>query len=201
MIKWKAETRKLSDLKGWDNNPRKITPERREELKNSLEQRGNFEPLVINIDGTVIAGNQRLSTLAELGVEEVEVVVPERELTEKEVKEIGLISNRHVGDWDKELLKEFTIELQDLGYDDLLPAPMFESSSEDAPEGDVDVDYPDEKDNGIKMVTFLMKASVHTKFQENIEKLKDQYDTDNLTDTVVQAVQECVDYIDENNKS
>ena len=43
---------------------------------------GNFEPLVINIDGTVLAGNQRLRVHKEQGDTEVEVSVPERELTD-----------------------------------------------------------------------------------------------------------------------
>jgi hypothetical protein len=120
-IKWHTETRKVSELKGWEDNPRTITKEAYQELKESVENLGNFDPLVINIDGTVIAGNQRLRYYVEKGEQEVEVSVPERELTEEEIKKIGIISNRHSGEWDMDKLAEgFSEVLGDLGLDDLL---------------------------------------------------------------------------------
>ena len=99
-MKWHTEVRKVSDLKNWEDNPRTISNEAYKELKKSINDLGNFEPLVINTDGTVLAGNQRLKIHAERGDTEVEVSVPERELTPEEVKKIGIISNRHSGEWD-----------------------------------------------------------------------------------------------------
>jgi len=121
-MKWHTERRKLSELKGWESNPRTITEKAYNELKASVGELGNFEPLVINIDGTVVAGNQRLRLAIENGEQEVEVSIPERELTEREIKKIGLISNRHSGEWDMDkLANEFEEVLEELGFDDLLP--------------------------------------------------------------------------------
>jgi len=121
-MKWEVEKRKLSELKNWENNPRTITSEKFDELVSSIDDLGNFEPLVINTDGTVIAGNQRLRVAQKLGETEVEVSVPDRKLTEEEIKKIGVISNRHSGEWDMDkLVNEFEDVLSDLGCEDLLP--------------------------------------------------------------------------------
>ena len=107
-MNWHTETRKISELKNWESNPRTISEESYKELKESINDLGNFEPLVINVDGTVLAGNQRLRIHKERGDIEVEVSVPERELTEQEIKKIGIISNRHSGEWDMDKLANET---------------------------------------------------------------------------------------------
>lgn len=131
-MNWHTETRKISELKNWESNPRVISEESYEELKESIGSLGNFEPLVINIDGTVLAGNQRLRVAKERGDKEVEVSVPERELTEQEIKKIGIISNRHSGEWDMDkLANEFEDILEELGFDDLLPEVKLEVKEDD----------------------------------------------------------------------
>lgn len=130
-MNWHTETRKISELKNWENNPRTITSDSYKELKESIDDLGNFEPLVINIDGTVIAGNQRLRVHIERGDKEVEVSVPERELTEQEIKKIGLISNRHSGEWDMDkLANEFEDVLEELGFDDLMSVSYEDKNKE-----------------------------------------------------------------------
>lgn len=132
MINWHLEKKKVSELKNWEKNPRTISEKAFKELESSVETLGNFEPLVANIDGTVIAGNQRLRVEMNKGTKEVDVYVPERELTEDEIKKIGIISNRHSGEWDFDILssdfEEILIELdiKDLlggfGFDNVLPS-------------------------------------------------------------------------------
>lgn len=132
MIKWHLEQRKISELRNWEKNPRTISKKAFKELEKSVDALGNFEPLVINIDGTVIAGNQRLRLEMKKGNNEVDVYVPERELSEEEIKKIGVISNRHSGDWDMDILaNEFDDVLKDLGFDDLLPELVMEVSEDD----------------------------------------------------------------------
>jgi site-specific DNA-methyltransferase (adenine-specific) len=131
-MNWHTETRKISELKNWESNPRTISEESYKELKESINDLGNFEPLVINVDGTVLAGNQRLRIHKERGDIEVEVSVPERELTEEEIKKIGIISNRHSGEWDMDkLANEFEDVLGELGFDDLLPEVELEVKEDD----------------------------------------------------------------------
>jgi len=131
-MKWTTQKRKLSELKNWEDNPRTISEEKFDELVSSVDELGNFGPLVINTDGTVIAGNQRLRVAQKLGETEVEVSVPERKLTEEEIKKIGIISNKHLGEWDMDkLANEFEDVLNDLGFDDLLPEVIEEVEEDD----------------------------------------------------------------------
>lgn len=131
-MKWHTEVRKVSELKNWESNPRNISEENFEELVSSIDDLGNFEPLVIDTDGTVIAGNQRLRVATKLGESEVEVSVPERKLTEQEIKKIGLISNRHSGEWDMDkLANEFEDVLEELGFDDLMPEVELDVKEDD----------------------------------------------------------------------
>ena len=132
MIKWHLEKKKVSELKNWEKNPRTISKKAFKELEKSVDALGNFEPLVINIDGTVIAGNQRLRLEMKKGNNEVDVYVPERKLSEEEVKKIGVISNRHSGDWDMDILaNEFDDILNELGFEDLLPEVRLEVEEDD----------------------------------------------------------------------
>lgn len=129
---WHTEIRKISELKNWEDNPRTISKEAYQELKESIDDLGNFEPLVVNVDGTVIAGNQRLRVHIENGDSEVEVSVPERELTEEEIKKIGIISNRHSGEWDMDkLANEFEDVLEELGFGDLMPEVELDVKEDD----------------------------------------------------------------------
>lgn len=122
-MKWTTKKVKISELKGWSKNPRQIKKDEYEKLVGSINELGNFEPLVINSDNTVIAGNQRLGVLQSQGIDEVEVSVPERELTQKEIDKIGLLSNRHSGEWDLDILaNEFDEDLLgEVGLLKLLP--------------------------------------------------------------------------------
>lgn len=59
-LEWKTEKRAISELVKSDINPRKITEEKKEALKRSLEKFNLAEIPCINKDNTVISGNQRL---------------------------------------------------------------------------------------------------------------------------------------------
>lgn len=121
MISWKTETRKISDLKGWDKNPRKISEKAYERLKKSIQDRGFHDVLKIDENNVVLSGNQRLKALVELGYDEVECKVCEQILTEKEKREVAIESNVQDGEFDLEMLQlEFEDELKELGFDDLL---------------------------------------------------------------------------------
>jgi hypothetical protein len=120
-ITWTTEQRAVKELIPYEYNPRKITPERLEKLKNSLNKFNLAEIPAINTDNVIIAGHQRVKTLLELGrgEEMIDVRVPNRTLTDKEYKEYNLISNVSVGYWDLDVLKEefADINLLDLGID------------------------------------------------------------------------------------
>ena len=79
---WHTETRKIKDLKEHEKNPRKITKDQMEKLKQSLKSFNYVETIVINLDNTILAGHMRIRALKALGriKEEIEVRVPNRQL-------------------------------------------------------------------------------------------------------------------------
>ncbi len=122
-LSWKTEQRLVKDLMIAEINPRKISQEQKEALTRSLEKFNLADIPVLNTDNTIISGNQRLQILYELGKgdEQIDVRVPNRKLSEAELKEYMLIANTHAGVFDVELLEahfedvniDFDIQLVD----------------------------------------------------------------------------------------
>lgn len=106
-IKWTPEIRQVSALKQWEKNPRKISPDAHDRLKEKVQREGMHQVLTIDQDGTVLSGNQRLEILRELGVLDVWCMIPERVLTEDERERVALESNVHEGRWKIEMLRTF----------------------------------------------------------------------------------------------
>lgn len=103
-IKWTDRVVKVSELVPYDKNPRKITVQQYDRLKASLIETGYHTPMLAQPDLRVIGGHQRKKALMELGITEVTVRVPERELTDEEFKRVLIQSNVHFGDWEVDTL-------------------------------------------------------------------------------------------------
>ena len=120
-LQWHTKKLKVKDLVPFNYNPRKITPERLESLKRSLEKYNLAEIPVANTDKVIIAGHQRIKILMDLGRgdELIDVRQPNRTLTEQEFKEYNVVSNISVGYWDVDILEECfaDIDLLELGLD------------------------------------------------------------------------------------
>ena len=120
-LKWETKKVKVKDLIELDINPRKISEAKKQKLIESLEKFNLAEIPAVNTDMQIIGGNQRVSALMMVGrgEEEIDVRVPNRKLTKKEVKEYAIISNTHAGEFDFEILDlEFAdIEIGELGFE------------------------------------------------------------------------------------
>lgn len=105
-IQWKTEKRKISDLKEYAHNPRKMPKRMFEQLKSSITDIGYAELVAIDTDNTIIAGHMRVAAMKALGREndEIEVRVPERKLTEDEFKRYLIVSNKVKGNFDNDML-------------------------------------------------------------------------------------------------
>lgn len=117
-LEWTTEKRKVNDLLPLEVNPRKISDAKRQQLIKSIEKFNLAEIPAINKDNTIIAGHQRIKALQMIdrGEEMIDVRVPNRQLTRKEVKEYNLISNTHAGDWDFEILE---VEFEDVKIEEI----------------------------------------------------------------------------------
>lgn len=103
-IVWTAKTFALSDLKPYENNPRRITETAYDNLKKSLQQDGYHQRLIATEDGLIIGGHQRLRALKELGFTKAEVLIPNRALTDVEIDRINIRDNLLFGDFDWDIL-------------------------------------------------------------------------------------------------
>lgn len=103
-IKWHTELLNVAALKEWSKNPRKITETEYKRLIESIKTYGFHDVLKIDTDGTIISGHQRKRALMEIGVEQVHVMKPDRQLTEKEREVIAVASNTHRGQFDHDIL-------------------------------------------------------------------------------------------------
>ena len=122
MINWHTEKRHLRDLIEWDKNPRQLSKHDAEHIQRSLEKFGVADPLVINTDNLIIGGHQRKRILQMIASADpdyqVDVRVPDRQLTDEEVAELNIRLNKNSGNWDWDVLaNEFeAIELIDWGF-------------------------------------------------------------------------------------
>lgn len=90
-----------------------------EKLKKRITARGFHDVLKIDTEGFILSGNQRKRALVDLGISEVNVLIPSRPLTSEERDKVVLESNRNDGEWDFDILaNEFEIDtLIDVGFD------------------------------------------------------------------------------------
>lgn len=115
--------RKLEELNRLDSNPRTITPEDMEKLKESIRNNPDYleaRPLVLSDrTGTlvIIDGNQRYEACLQLGLKEVPTVLLHG-LTEEREREIIIRANVNNGKWDLTKLFEWDYrELMDWGVE------------------------------------------------------------------------------------
>lgn len=120
-MNWTLKKIKVSELKEYKSNPRALTKKGLTDLENSINKFGIAEPPVLNTDLTIIGGHARKKTFQKLGIKEVNCYIPERELTEQEVKELNIRLNKNIaGEWDFDILaNEFEIpELIEWGFEE-----------------------------------------------------------------------------------
>jgi site-specific DNA-methyltransferase (adenine-specific) len=108
------QTLSVDALKPAAYNPRKklkAGDKEYEKIKNSIQEFGYVEPIIVNYDMTVIGGHQRLTVLKDMGYTEVQCVVVHIE-DEAKVKALNIALNKITGAWDEQLLADLLVDLQ-----------------------------------------------------------------------------------------
>lgn len=106
-IKWSVATVKVADLVPYCNNPRKITKSAFNTLVSNIKANGYTNRLITDGNGVILGGNQRLEALKKLGFDEIEVLVPDKELSQEQKERINVTDNVHAGTWDTDMLSTF----------------------------------------------------------------------------------------------
>lgn len=108
----------VSKLKPATYNPRKklkTGDKEYEKIKNSIEEFGFADPLVVNADMTIIGGHQRLTVAMALGYTEIPCAVVDIDKVREKALNIAL--NKITGAWDESLLAELLQDIQDSDFD------------------------------------------------------------------------------------
>lgn len=107
----KIQWRSIDDVYPYPNNPRHNN-EAVEYVANSIREFGWQQPIVVDTDGTIIAGHTRLKAAKMLGMDTVPVVVADN-LTPAQVNAYRLADNKvaEASTWDMEAL---AVELEGL---------------------------------------------------------------------------------------
>lgn len=108
----------IDSLKPAGYNPRKKLKKgdkEYEKIKKSIVEFGYVDPIIVNFDGTVIGGHQRLTVLSDLGYKEVQCVQVRID-DENKVKALNVALNKITGAWNEELLADLMVDLQDADF-------------------------------------------------------------------------------------
>ena len=112
------KTLPVSVLKPAEYNPRKKLKKgdkEYEKIRNSIEEFGFADPLVVNSDMTIIGGHQRLTVAMDLGYTEVPCAVVDVDKVREKALNIAL--NKITGTWDETLLADLLTDLKEADYD------------------------------------------------------------------------------------
>ena len=100
---------KVSDLIFAEYNPRELTKDQHQDLKDSITRFGFVDPLIVNTHkerkNILVGGHQRLKIAKELSYSEVPCV--EIELTPDKEKELNVRLNKNTGQWDWDSLANY----------------------------------------------------------------------------------------------
>lgn len=111
---------KISDVIPYENNAKEHPEEQINQIKNSIQEFGNNDPIAIDENNVIIEGHGRYLALKELGYDEIECIVLTN-LTEEQKSAYRIVHNQltmNTG-WDEERLKEeldnITLDMRELG--------------------------------------------------------------------------------------
>ncbi len=115
--------KKISELKEYENNPRK-NDKAVDAVANSIKSFGFKVPVIIEPDGTIVAGHTRVKASKKLGLDEVPCIIAS-DLSPDQLKAFRIADNKtaELADWDMDKLvnelKTIEMNMDQFGFDDL----------------------------------------------------------------------------------
>lgn len=106
MISWNEKTVNVSALKPFERNPRKISARDLDELKKRISEDGYHQRILATNDFRIIGGHQRIRVLKELGITQIQILVPDVELPDDIFRRILIKDNIGLGEFDLDILRE-----------------------------------------------------------------------------------------------
>ncbi len=190
----------LEKIIPYSRNPRQN--QHIDKVAGSIKEFGFQQPIVVDIDNVIIVGHTRYLAAKKLGMTQVPVIIADK-LSKNQVKAYRIADNRvsEESTWNNELLNLELLDLQKQEFDlDSLgfeqnelnkifnqDDPLFVSPEQSGMETDTD-NIEDFIPSQVRMVQLFLNSESEPKFKEMIELLQNKYNTNNLTDTVYNAI-------------
>ena len=141
----KIINKNIDDLIFAEYNPRQLTKDQYQNLKDSLQRFGVVDPILINKNkkrkNIIIGGHQRTKVAKDIGLKKLPCI--ELDLSLEKEKELNIRLNKNVGEWDYDILANlFDIdELVEFGFKEEELEIMNEPEYEDLIDGDKEKPY------------------------------------------------------------
>lgn len=119
----KIEQIDINKIKPYEKNAKLHPAEQIEQIKKSISEFGNNDPIAVDEDLIIIEGHGRYKALKELGYKKVDCIVLDG-LSEEQKKAYRIAHNQLTmnTDWDMDILKEelnrISIDMSELGFDE-----------------------------------------------------------------------------------
>ena len=104
IIEWVEKTVKVSSLKPYERNPRKINDQAFARLVENIKKNGYHQRILATDDLRVIGGHQRIKALEAIGMTTVKVLTPDRAIPDAQFRELLIKDNLPFGEFDAEML-------------------------------------------------------------------------------------------------
>ena len=114
--------REINSLIFAEYNPRQLTKDQYQNLKDSISRFGLVDPIIVNSNkdrkNIIVGGHQRVKVAKYMDIEFVPVL--EVDLTYEKERELNIRLNKNTGEWDMDILaNNFDMEeLIDFGFND-----------------------------------------------------------------------------------
>lgn len=166
----KIEKINIDKIKPYENNAKLHPPEQIEQIKKSIQDFGNNDPIAIDENGVIIEGHGRYEALKELGFKEIEVIRLSH-LSEQQKKAYSLIHNKLTMNTDF----DYNILDSELAYINEIDMSVFgfELSISDE-DFDTEFSLTDDEKPSREQITFVLQRE-QLKFLENaMNEVKDE---------------------------
>lgn len=165
--KLKVQYWPIDDVHPYPNNPRN-NDEAVEYVANSIREFSFQQPLVVDTDGTIIAGHTRLKAAKRLGMDTVPVVVADN-LTPAQVNAYRLADNKvaEAATWDMEAL---AVELEGLEVD--FDMTMFDFDIETFEPSFDDVEDEQEPDESVTVKVLFHDPDLYQTYRDMFSKME-----------------------------
>lgn len=164
---------KIADLKPDPENARRHTDRNRELLEQSLKEVGAARSIVIDENGTVLAGNATVAAAMQAGIDKVKIIDADGEtiiavrrngLTPEQKKRLALFDNRtgELAKWDAQALAAL-IEQDKTALDGLWNEEELRNLLADTPQYAVQKEYDESIAEGVSLCICAECGHEHSK--------------------------------------